>query len=96
MTELNTLFTVKCFNASQGVIYSCLTETWAEAVLTAHLVAEAFEERTNIYKPNETTHCYSVSGQPDVTQRIINQFINDNSITSRVHQTHPRSSASLS
>jgi len=66
-----TMYFVKCFNASQGVIYSCLTETWAEAVLTAHLVAEVFEERTNIYKPNETTHCYSVSGQPKLPSELL-------------------------
>lgn len=71
MTELNSLFTVKCFNASQEVTYSCLTETWSEAFLTAHLIAEHFKEKVNVYKPNETTHCYSVSGTKwDVTKRI--------------------------
>jgi len=62
-------FTVKCFNASQ-VFYICQTETWMDAVITAHLLAETYGHRANVYKPNEIHHAYSASGKPDITDRI--------------------------
>lgn len=64
-----TYFTVKCFNSSQD-FYVCETETWAEAVVTAHLLAETYGNRANVYKPNEIHHSYSATGNPDITNRI--------------------------
>ena len=63
------LYTVKCISPQEAV-YCCQVETWCEAVTTAHLLAESFGHRANIYKPNETTHTYSATGNPDVTARL--------------------------
>lgn len=66
---MNSYFTVKCFSPSQ-VFYTCQTETWAEAIATSHLLAEVYGHRANVYKPNEIHHCYSATGNPDITDRI--------------------------
>ena len=51
-------FTVKCISSSK-VVFSCEVETWADAIVTAHLVAEAYGHRTNVYKPGEEAHSYN-------------------------------------
>jgi hypothetical protein len=66
---MTSLFSVKCFSPSQ-VFYSCKTETWVEAVATAHLLAETYGYRANVYKPDEVHHAYSATGNPDITNRI--------------------------
>ena len=66
---MSSLFSVKCFNPSKA-FYACETETWAEAVAMAHLLAEIYGHRANVYKPNETHHAYSATGKPDITNRI--------------------------
>lgn len=63
------MFTIKCFFSEQ-VFYTCETETWTDAVTMAHLLAETYGHRANVYKPNEKHHCYSATGNPDITDRI--------------------------
>ena len=65
---MDKLFTVICFSCRE-VFYSCKVEGWPQAFLTAHLLAEVYGHRANIYKPGETLHCYHASGNPDITQR---------------------------
>jgi len=66
---MTSLFSVKCFSPSQ-VFYTCQTELWVEAVAMAHLLAETYGHRANVYKPNEVHHAYSATGNPDITDRI--------------------------
>lgn len=35
----------------------------------AHLLAEVYESRVNVYRPDENVHCYAVSSNLDVTAR---------------------------
>lgn len=67
--DMTTLFSVKCFSLSQ-VIYECKVESWESAVFIAHLLAEAYGHRANVYKPHEEHHAYSATGKPDITNRI--------------------------
>lgn len=67
--QMDALFSVKCFSSSQ-VFYTCQTQTWAEAVIVAHLLAETHGHRANVYKPNQAHHAYSATGSPDITNRI--------------------------
>ena len=64
-----TLFSVKCFSPSQ-VFYACQVETWSGAVCMAHLLAETYGHRANVYRPNQAHHAYSATGKPDITDRI--------------------------
>lgn len=66
---MTSLFLVKCLSSSQ-VIYECEVESWEDAVLTAHLLAETYGHRANVYNPGEKHHAYSATGKPDITNRI--------------------------
>lgn len=63
-----TLFTVKCFSCRE-IFYNCKVEGWVQALATAHLLAEVYGHRANVYREGESTHCYNASGNPDITQR---------------------------
>ena len=64
------MFTVKCIN-SRETLYECQVEVGVEAIVTAHLLVEAYgpECRANVYKPGESTHFYNVFGKMDITER---------------------------
>jgi hypothetical protein len=66
---MTSFFSVKCFSPSQ-VFYDCQVKTWTEAIAMAHLLAETYEHRANVYKPGEMHHSYSATGKPDITNRI--------------------------
>ena len=67
--QMTSPFSIKCFSPSQ-VFYTCQTETWMDAIAMAHLLAETYGHRANVYKPNEVHHAYSATGNPDITNRI--------------------------
>ena len=64
------MFNVKCFTTG-NTLYECQAEVSADAIVTAHLLAETYGTncRCNVYKQGEATHFYSVSGKMDVTER---------------------------
>lgn len=62
------MFFVKCFDVAQ-TLYACYVTTWEEAFAMAHLLAEVYESRVNVYRPDENVHCYAVSSNLDVTAR---------------------------
>jgi hypothetical protein len=66
---MTSFYSIRCFSPSQ-VFYACQAETWVDAVATAHLLAEVYGHRANVYKPGEMHHAYSASGKPDITERI--------------------------
>jgi hypothetical protein len=41
-----------------------------DAIAMAHLLAETYGHRANVYKHNEVHHAYSATGNPDITNRI--------------------------
>lgn len=68
LLEIMTNFRVKCFSPAE-TLYECEVPVFAEAVTIAHLLAEVYGFRANVYKPGEIHHCYAASGNPDVTDR---------------------------
>jgi hypothetical protein len=68
--QLPGMFLVQCIEPSLGIIYSCNVSTWVEAFSTAHLLAEVYEHRANVFRPGEDTHCYQATGRPDITNRF--------------------------
>ena len=65
------MYIVKCFT-NYETHYECEAENSAEAIITAHLLAETQGNncRSNVTKQGEDTHFYSVSGNMDITQRV--------------------------